>query len=227
LNAEGFNAEIGVYPKRERTVFISGDIMYDNALYFSPISQAKSTILEHMGLENEDYILFTMHRNNNTDDQTRLNQIISSIIEIVGNTGLQLIFPIHPRTQKSIKTNLDTQLYDSLVSHKSIHMVAPTGYLDTISLLKNSRIVLTDSGGLQKESFFFKKPCVILRSESEWIELVVNGNAILADANANSIKNAVEELLKKTNYTYPEFYGDGDASGFILTKISEYFDNQI
>jgi UDP-GlcNAc3NAcA epimerase len=227
LNAEGFNTAMGVYPKRERTVFISGDIMYDNALYFSPISQAKSTILEQLGLEKEGFILFTMHRNNNTDDPIRLNQIISSILEIVENTGLQLVFPIHPRTQKSIKNNLDTQLYDALVAHKSIQMVAPTGYLDTISLLKNSKIVLTDSGGLQKESFFFKKPCVILRSESEWIELVENGNAILADADPHLIINAVGDLLTKTNYTYPEFYGDGDASGFIMTKIFEYYENQI
>jgi len=224
LISEGFGADNVSFPKRERYVYVSGDIMYDNALHFSPLSNSNSEILNELGLEMDNYILFTLHRNNNTDEKKRLNDIISSIIDIVNETGLKVVFPLHPRTEKSLQTNLDSELYNSLTSHKLIHLIPPTGYLDTIALLKNARIVITDSGGLQKEAFFFKKPCVIMRSESEWIELIENGNALLADADSIRIKKSVFLMLEKNDFSFPEYYGNGDASGFILSKILNFLD---
>ena len=88
-----------------------------------------------------------------------------------------------------------------------------------ISLEKNAKIIVTDSGGVQKESFFFKKPCVILRPETEWVEIVNNGNAILTDSNYDRIIKSFNLLLSRTDYTYPNFYGDGNASEFICNKI--------
>jgi len=224
LLSEGFGADNASFPKRERYVYVSGDIMYDNALHFSPLSNTNSEILNDLGLEMDNYLLFTMHRNNNTDEKMRLNDIVSSLLDIVNETGLEVVFPLHPRTEKSLQINLDSELYNSLTSHKLIHLIPPTGYLDTIALLKNARIVITDSGGLQKEAFFFKKPCVIMRSESEWIELIENGNALLADADSTRIKESVFLMLAKNDFSFPEFYGSGDAAGFILSKISNFLD---
>lgn len=198
---------------------MSGDVMYDNCLFFTPISENSSLILNELNIDKDGYILVTIHRNNNTDDNNRLNDIIASLLKLRIETNLEIVFPIHPRTSKVLKNKLSNELYKEVASDSGFHIIEPRGFLDTISLLKNSKIVLTDSGGLQKESFFFKKPCVILRSESEWIELVHNGNAIIADANPDLIINGALALLNKNDYTYPMFYGNGDASGFILDKI--------
>ena len=98
-------------------------------------------------------------------------------------------------------------------------MIPPAGFLDIIALEKNAELIITDSGGLQKEAYFFKKPCVILRSETEWVEIVENGNALIADADKNQIVSASNSLLSQKEYTYPLFFGDGNASYFIVDKI--------
>jgi UDP-GlcNAc3NAcA epimerase len=100
-------------------------------------------------------------------------------------------------------------------------IVPPAGFLDIIALEKNSKLVITDSGGLQKEAYFFKKPCIILREETEWVEIVSNGNAILADADYDRIISAYDELINKVDYTYPSYYGEGSAAEFICNKIIE------
>lgn len=219
LLKEGFANSDNLNANFKRDIYMSGDVMYDNCLFFTPISENSSLILNELNIDKDGYILVTIHRNNNTDDNNRLNDIIASLLKLRIETNLEIVFPIHPRTSKVLKNKLSNELYKEVASDSGFHIIEPRGFLDTISLLKNSKIVLTDSGGLQKESFFFKKPCVILRSESEWIELVHNGNAIIADANPDLIINGALALLNKNDYTYPMFYGNGDASGFILDKI--------
>ena len=105
--------------------------------------------------------------------------------------------------------------------NENIRITQPIGFLDMIALEQNTRLILTDSGGLQKEAFFFKKPCLVLRDNTEWIELVKNGNALLCEINADQILLNTQFLLDKDNYTFPTFYGDGDAAFFICKTILE------
>jgi UDP-GlcNAc3NAcA epimerase len=114
---------------------------------------------------------------------------------------------------------LEPDLHQKIATNSKIKIIPPAGFLDIIALEKHAKIVVTDSGGLQKEAFFFKKPCVILREQTEWVEIVKNGNAILTGANYHKIIDAFEDLENKNDFTYPTFYGDGQAAHFICSKI--------
>ena len=130
-----------------------------------------------------------------------------------------MVLPIHPRTNARLESMLDPEVLDRLREDEDFLIIPPAGFIDIIALEKNARIIVTDSGGLQKEAFFFKKPCVILRPQTEWVEIVENGNALLADADYNRIQLAFRELMAKEEFTYPDFYGDGKAAEFICEKI--------
>jgi UDP-GlcNAc3NAcA epimerase len=222
LKREGFsdNSEGKATANRPK-VYHCGDIMYDNSLYFSEVSGSKSTILKDLGLTPSSYILSTIHRDSNTDIAENMEQIFSALFEIQGKTGLAVVLPIHPRTKSKMKEQLSAELYQKVSTSEKFKIIPPAGFLDIISLEKSARIIVTDSGGLQKEAFFFKKPCVILRPQTEWVEIVNNGNALLADASKTKILNAFDALYSKTDFTYPELYGDGDAASFICHKILE------
>lgn len=200
-------------------VILSGDIMYDNSLFFAEKSNQKSDILKKLNCEENEFILVTIHRNTNTDDNYRITQIIEALLEIATNYPYKLIIPLHPRTKKMLIQFLSDEIFLALNKHENISLIEPIGFLDMIALESNSKLVITDSGGVQKEAYFFKKPCVILRSETEWIELVKNGNAILADASKEKIISAFNSLLSKTDFSYPSFFGDGKASTLIVEKI--------
>lgn len=220
LKREGFsdNRE-GKASANQPKVYHCGDIMYDNSLYFSEVSSSKSTILNDLGLVPSSYILSTIHRDSNTDIAENMEQIFSALFEIQDKTGLEVVLPIHPRTKSKMKEQLSAELFEKVSTSAKFKIIPPAGFLDIISLEKNARIIVTDSGGLQKEAFFFKKPCVILRPQTEWVEIVNNGNALLADASKNKILKAFDTLYSKSDFTYPELYGDGDAASFICDKI--------
>ena len=116
---------------------------------------------------------------------------------------------------------LEEELKQKTLSNPKIKIIPPAGFLDIIALEKNARIIVTDSGGLQKEAFFFEKPCVILREQTEWVEIVENGNAILTGSDYSKIMSAFQILMNKESYSYPSFYGDGRAAEFICEKIVE------
>lgn len=202
-------------------VYHCGDIMYDNSLYFSKLSDEKSRVLVENQLQENQYILCTIHRDSNTDDAQQLNSIFRAFMQIHTETGLDIMLPLHPRTKKKMDAYLDTALYAKINQTKGFKLIPPTGFLDIISLEKNARLIITDSGGIQKEAFFFKKPCVILRNQTEWIEMVENGNARLAGSDEKRIFQETMELLNKSNFNYPDIFGDGQAATFICTKILE------
>jgi len=202
-------------------VYLCGDIMYDNSLYFSTISDKKATILEEINPKDEKYLLVTIHRNANTDDPVRLNNIFNALNHIQTTTNLSVILPIHPRTKKMMETALNEQNKLNISTNPKFKIIPPAGFLDIIALEKNAELIITDSGGLQKEAYFFHKPCVILRPETEWIEIVTNGNATIADADEKKIIESTTNLLRKNDFTYPDLFGDGKASEFILEKILE------
>lgn len=202
-------------------VYLCGDIMYDNSLFFSELSAQNSQILANLNLQENEFILTTIHRNANTDDEANINSIFSALLEIQQKSNLKIVLPLHPRTKKMMQNLLKKELFEELKANERFVIIDPAGFLDIIALEKNARLIVTDSGGLQKEAFFFQKPCVILRPQTEWIEIVENGNAILTDANFDKIMEATEILLNKTDFTFPSLFGDGKASEFILRKICE------
>ncbi|NDA98474.1 MAG: UDP-N-acetylglucosamine 2-epimerase (non-hydrolyzing) [Crocinitomicaceae bacterium] len=202
-------------------IYLCGDIMYDNSLYFSAMSEQKSKILKELEITTNEFILCTIHRDTNTDDTSNLNAIFRALLRIQKISNLKIILPLHPRTKEKLNSHLDENLLIEINQNKNFKIIPPTGFLDIISLEKNARLIITDSGGLQKEAFFFQKPCVILRDQTEWIEIVENGNALIAGANELKIISSVETLIKRTDFTYPNLYGDGNAANFICKKITE------
>lgn len=200
-------------------VYECGDIMYDNSMHFSKLSDEKSNILEQNKLKAEGYILVTIHRNANTDEAENLNGIFSALIQIQETTNLELVLPLHPRTRKMMDSLLKPEIAQKLSENKAFKIIDPAGFLDIIALEKNSRMIITDSGGLQKEAFFFKKPCVILRPQTEWVEIVENGNAILTAADESKIITATNQLLTEKYFSHPNLFGDGKSAEFIAQKI--------
>lgn len=204
-----------------RLVVNSGDVMYDNSMYFAPIAEQKSDILERLGVKPGEYILTTIHRPNNTDDPERLTAILSSVLAITERDGVTLVLPLHPRTKNLLDKNLAKDVYEKLMSSPRVKIIPPASFFEIIVLEKNAKIVMTDSGGVQKESFFFERPCVILRPETEWVEIVEHGAGIIADANPKRILGAYDQLVGTTP-SFPPLFGDANAAQLILQRICDY-----
>jgi UDP-GlcNAc3NAcA epimerase len=220
LKREGFKTDNKApFSADNPKIYHCGDVMYDNSLHFSTIAESKTTILAKYNLQNNKFILATIHRNNNTDEPVRLNALFSSLNKISESEGLDVILPLHPRTAKLLETNLKPELLKAIRSNSKFHIAPPASFLEMIALEKNCKIVMTDSGGVQKEAFYFEKPCVILRSETEWIELVDCGTAIIADANENKIIESYKTLTSKKDMQFPKLYGDGKAAEFICGEM--------
>lgn len=186
--------------QRRRRVLNCGDVMYDNTLYFSDKASNNNI---------GDYYLATVHRQENTDDPDRLNEIFSALSEIARG-GHTVVLPLHPRTKKILdQCEIDTS---------ALTIIPPASYLQTLALEKNATLVLTDSGGVQKEAFFLERPCVILRDETEWVEIVNHGAGLLAGASKDKILDACSQLSNK-NIIFPRLFGDGHAAEKILECI--------
>lgn len=222
LEKEGFNLSNKKADVNSPCIYHCGDIMFDNSIYFSAISDDKSTILNDLDLANNQYILSTIHRDGNTDIAENMESIFKALSTIQQESDLDIVLPIHPRTRSKMKSQLSTDLYNQIAINPKFKIIDPAGFIDIIALEKNAKMIITDSGGLQKESYFFKKACIILRPQTEWIEIVENGNAILVDADYNKIMNAYSMFSKKKDFTFPSFYGDGKAAEFICEKIIEH-----
>lgn len=223
LEREGFNGNASApFTADNPKIYHCGDVMYDNSLYFSSVAESKTDVLSKNKLKKNKFILATIHRNNNTDEPLRLNALFQSLNDISENNNLDIVLPLHPRTAKLLETNLSKENYAAIKSNAKFKIIAPASFLEMVALEKNCKLVMTDSGGVQKEAFYFEKPCVILRPETEWVELVECGTAIVADADENRIKNAFETLSSKTDLKFPKLYGDGKAAEFICGEMVKY-----
>lgn len=198
---------------RKRVVMNVGDVMYDNMVYYSDIAETNSHILEDCSVSSGEYVLATVHRDFNTDVSERITAIFKALSYVSDYYSIPIILPLHPRTRKYLPDGLS----------KGIKIIPPASFFDILKLEKNARIIMTDSGGLQKEAFFFGKPCVILRPETEWLEIVDHGAGILADADFDAIVNAYVTLSDKT-VCFPPLFGDGFASERIVTAILDYLE---
>jgi UDP-GlcNAc3NAcA epimerase len=224
LMNEGFKeSKITPYSADNPGVFHCGDVMYDNSLYFSTLSEASSTLLKNLELQKNNFILATVHRNDNTDDPKHLSAIFESFIKIAEKNNETIVLPLHPRTKKMLEKSLSNDLYNSIIINKNIKIIDPVSFLDMIALEMHCKLVVTDSGGVQKEAFFFKKPCIILRKETEWVELVECNAAIITGANENLILNAYNTFLNKEDFDFPPLFGDGAAAKFICEEMIKNF----
>lgn len=222
LKREGFmDSPVRFKNGKGRLVVNSGDVMFDNSMYFAPIAENKSDILERIGVKPDGFILATIHRPQNTDSPERLSSIFSALLSIAERDSIPLVLPLHPRTRNLLDKNLDKDLYKRLSTSSLVKVIPPASFFDIIVLEKNARIVMTDSGGVQKESFFFGRPCVILRPETEWVEIVEHGAGIIADADFKRIVNAYKKLAW-TKPVFPPLFGDANAAETILYAIEAY-----
>jgi UDP-GlcNAc3NAcA epimerase len=228
LMSEGFRPENSPpYTISNPKIYLTGDIMYDNTLFFAGLAEKKKDkFLEELSLKRNNYVLVTIHRDTNTDDITVLNKILVTLKSLAEEKDILLVMPLHPRTIISLKTRLKN-LYEDLNNCAHIKIIPPVSFLEMILLEKNCRMIITDSGGVQKESHFFKKPCMVLRKETEWIELVNNGSAKLVGSDADLIRKEFMNFMDShSGFEYPAFYGNGKTAEFILNEILLMFEKE-
>ena len=182
-----------------------GDVMYDAAKVFGEIAKKQSDLLSRLSLTPKDFCLATVHRAENTDDRARLTGILQALSEISSRTPV--ILPLHPRTRKCI----DEHNLSSVA--EAITLIDPVSFLDMVQLEQNAKMILTDSGGVQKEAYFHSVPCITLRDETEWVETVEAGWNQVVGADRQAILQAAENAC--TGGLIKE-YGEGDASGLVV-----------
>lgn len=201
---------------RREAVQEVGDVMFDTALHFGDKSEASSTIMRRLQLENDQYVLATIHRAENTDSIDRLSAIFHGLIEV--SQDLPVVIPLHPRTLKLLQTSARHISVDLNQHEKRIKVIDPVGYLDMVQLEKNAALIATDSGGVQKEAYFYRKPCVTLRAETEWLELVESGaNTLCCPSSAQAVSNSIRQSLQVGFHAVDRLYGNGTAANQIAT----------
>ena len=199
----------GIAADRVRLV---GDVMYDAALFYERIAVQRSTILARLGLAPKGFVLATVHRAANTDTPGNLRAIMEALEQVARH--MPVVLPLHPRTRLALERE---RLLQS--SSNGITIVPPVGYLDMVLLERNARLIATDSGGVQKEAFFYRVPCVTLRAETEWTELVALGwNRLVAPVSSSAVFQCVMAAID-TEGTSDSPYGDGRASELIAEEI--------
>jgi UDP-GlcNAc3NAcA epimerase len=191
-------------------VHLVGDVMYDTALHFAKLAVERSTILESLGLQRKAYYLATCHRAENTDDRKNLTGIIRGLAE---TAKLQpVVFPVHPRTRQQFEH------FDLSGLLERITLIEPVSYLDMVELERNALAIITDSGGVQKEAFFYRVPCITVRNETEWVETVDAGWNLLVGSNADEISHAARSLSDRTTLEIQP-YGSGHAADKIAESL--------
>lgn len=194
-------------------ILLVGDTMYDAVVEWAAFAHEHSRILESLGLTPKGFLLATVHRPSNTDVPEHLNEILSAFLA----SGQPIVFPVHPRAQKTIsELAADLGLGSA---NCNLRMIPPVGYLDMLVLEQNARLILTDSGGIQKEAFFFQVPCITLRSETEWEETVRAGWNVLAGHSRNDILSAMNDR-QWPHEAPPSVFGTGRAAQSIAAALS-------
>ena len=197
----------------ERKIALVGDVMFEAMLFYRELASSTSTVLEDIGVEPGQFILATVHRAENTDDRERLAGIIEGLSRL--STLARVVLPLHPRTAKMLREHdLKSQADHGLT------LIDPVGYLDMVRLESSAMLIATDSGGVQKEAFFNRVPCLTLRDETEWVELIEAGANLLVGADPGLIEQAGREMIKRT---VPDvnLYGEGNVAAAILDRLSD------
>ena len=190
-----------------------GDVMYDVALFYRARARQQSTVLNRLNLAEGGFALATCHRAENTDDPKRLTEIVSALAEIARQ--VPVVFPLHPRTRKLIAES-------GLLHHlAAVTVTEPLPFLDMMALEQAAKVILTDSGGVQKEAFFYGVPCITMRDETEWVETVESGWNRLVGASGAAIRAAMAEVMKAgVTGASVSPYGQGDAANRIVSRLA-------
>ncbi len=191
-------------------IHVVGDVMFDAALQFAGLARERSTALQRLGLAPKTYALATLHRPYNVDDPERLRQVLDAL----GRLAMPVVFPVHPRTRSRL-----AEIGNPQSSILSLQCIDPIGYLDMLALEQNAALILTDSGGVQKEAYFFATPCITLRPETEWVETVAAGWNRLAWGDADVVLEAARRPWPTE--APPPTFGDGQASEKIVVHLQE------
>ncbi|EIW00669.1 non-hydrolyzing UDP-N-acetylglucosamine 2-epimerase [Thermoanaerobacter siderophilus] len=200
----------------EDRIYYVGDVMFDAAIFYGEKAGQQSKILETLDLKPKEYILSTIHRAYNTDIPERLKTIFNALCKI--GKDITIVMPLHPRTKAAL---LREGLYEK-VSEK-LKIIEPVGYLDMVKLEKNAKLIITDSGGVQKEAFFYRILCVTLREETEWVELVDLGwNYLVPPDSEKFIEESIRKVLNAPHGLDAEPYGDGKAAEKIVKVLRKY-----
>ncbi|MCF8459226.1 MAG: UDP-N-acetylglucosamine 2-epimerase (non-hydrolyzing) [Flavobacteriales bacterium] len=202
-------------------VFHCGDLMYDNTLFYSTKADEHESFFSKHGIDKENFILSTIHRPQNTDDIQVLSGILTALNEISLADSIKIVLPLHPRTANMIAKSNDAAIRE-LSKNPLFKIIEPVGFLEMILLEKHAKLVMTDSGGVQKEAFFMKKPCVILRPETEWTEIVESGCAVLVGSHPTKIREGYAYFKQNQDLKFPSIFGDGAAAEFICESIIEH-----
>ena len=190
-----------------------GDVMYDAALFYA--EKAQTSLLKKLKLDKNNYLLATIHRAENTDNHKKLSVIFSALNQLAKIH--QVVMPLHPRTRKSLE-----QLNKDYLHHTEITMIEPVGFLDMVMLEKNAALIITDSGGVQKEAYFYQIPCVTLRDETEWIETVKLGwNHLVGTSNVDETYQHISRIIGTKGITDQYPYGMGNAARLIVQHLSQ------
>lgn len=197
----------------DKDVFLTGDVMYDAALLFSSIAQEKSGIIKKLNVHPKQFLLATVHRAENTNDKDNLQRILNAFKKIASDQ-LPIIWPIHPRTRNIIDN--DDNLCETLKDNANVITTEPISYIDMVMLEKNAKLILTDSGGVQKEAYFHKTPCITLRNETEWTETVTAGWNVIVGTDTQKITDSINHKFECKEICE---YGTGDAANQIVETI--------
>ncbi|MDI6739275.1 MAG: UDP-N-acetylglucosamine 2-epimerase (non-hydrolyzing) [Candidatus Edwardsbacteria bacterium] len=195
-------------------LFLVGDIMVDALNLLRPSAKRTARILKRYGLAANEYIFTTIHRAENTDHKENLLQIAGALV----SCGRPVIFPVHPRTMARLKAS---GLFARLAKQDRINLVPPVGYAESLALQSQAYAVITDSGGLQKEAYLLKTPCITARTETEWVETVASGWNVITGPNAAKILAALDRIFIPRHH--PAFYGRGNAARRIVRRLERAF----
>jgi len=204
----------------QQGVFHCGDLMYDNTLYFKNLSLQKSNLLSELNLLDKSYILATVHRPANTDNAKNLQNILAALFAIAREKQIPVILPVHPRTAAPIERLLSEGIPELSDPSGLVRFIPAVSFLDMINLESGASVILTDSGGVQKEAWFMEKPVVVLREETEWVEIIESGNGKLTGASTDMILEATLTFLDSPPANYPPIFGDGRAAREILRVLT-------
>lgn len=202
--------------RKHRLSILTGDVMLDNALHFAPLARQSDT-LKHLNLEANHYLLATVHRDFNADSTDRMDLLLTTLTELAAETHLPVVIPAHPRVSGYLSAW--TESHRGASHH--LHIIPPASYLQMLALEQGAAMILTDSGGVQKEAYFCQRPCIILRHETEWKEIVDQGAAILADITPTAIHTAYHQFRTQPP-VYSPLFGDGHAAERIAQEIIKY-----
>lgn len=222
-------------------VFHTGDVMFDNTLFFAELAEKKNPLskfklkqlnkptsaeVNNVTLKPNEYILATIHRDSNTENAYRMKSIFHAIIDLSEQYEKIVVMPLHPRTAKVLEERLGNELYQKVLNSKFIKVVPGVSFFEMITLEKNAELIITDSGGVQKEAYFLGKPCLILRPQTEWVEIVEKGAALLVDDDYDDILKGYDKMRSRT-INFPPIFGDGKAAENILEIIKNSMEHKL